>query len=158
MRWGHQKWWLTGIYLADTSQNAQCKSGKRRCLLEEVCEWERFGQLNSQKENLGKESSSRSDVECTTQFSRVACVDVPVKYSFVQDLHGDWHQIVDNSQKKAVLKKCLKLFHNTGQESIITEKDVDDLFNEDDEGTLLFCCLFVFVACLLLLLMLLFFY
>ena len=65
---------------------------------------------------------------------------------------------MDNSQKKAVLKKCLKLFHNTGQESIITEKDVDDLFNEDDEGTLLFCCLFVFVACLLLLLMLLFFY
>ena len=71
------------------------------------------------------------------------CVGVPEKDSFVQDFRGNWHQIVDNSQKKAVLKKCLKLFDNAGQEKIITEKDVDDLFDDEDDkkGTLLACLL-----------------
>ena len=79
------------------------------------------------------------------------CVGVPEKDIFVQDHRGDWYRIMDNKQKKALLKKCLKLVPNAGNKDIRTEQEVDDLFEEDDkEGTLLACllacCLFVLVC------------
>ena len=86
------------------------------------------------------------------------CVGVPPIGSFLQDSRGEWHQVMDNIGKKALLKSCLKLLPAAGKKTQVrTEGDVEALFESDDTGTLL-ACLCLLRLLLLLLLLLLFFF